>query len=177
MSRLYTKKKQEFDDTVYGYLMKRLSMPITDTDAYHTGHVDEKGNELKAPDDWSYTRLDKLVFDLKAILGDRVKNLGKAYADVDAYVSDLALSAIWGDGPEDGIPEDRIQQLQAIYRAASMEVPEIAKAAGLNITQMSARFAVPYRTMQDWFSGARACSLANRLMMQECMGLYRPKID
>ena len=85
MSRLYTKKKQEFDDTVYGYLVKRLSMPITDTDAYHTGHVDEKGNELKAPDDWSYTRLDKLVFDLKAILGDRVNNLGKTYADVDAY--------------------------------------------------------------------------------------------
>jgi hypothetical protein len=85
MSRLYTKKKQEFDDTVYGYLVKRLSMPITDTDAYHTGHVDEKGNELKAPDDWSYTRLDKLVFDLKAILGDRVKNLGNSYANVDAY--------------------------------------------------------------------------------------------
>lgn len=99
------------------------------------------------------------------------------YADPDAYVSDLALSDIWGDGPEDRIPEDRIQQLQEIYRAAAMTVPEIAKAAGLNITQMSARFAVPYRTMQDWFSGARSCSLANRLMMQECLGLYRPPID
>ena len=99
------------------------------------------------------------------------------YTDPDAYVSDLALSDIWGDGPEDGIPEERINQLQAIYRAASMTVPEIAKAAGLNITQMSARFAVPYRTMQDWFSGARACSLASRLMMLECLGLYRPPID
>ena len=99
------------------------------------------------------------------------------YADADAYVSDLALSAIWGDGSEDGIPEDRIQQLRAIYRAASMTVPEIAKAAGLNITQMSARFAVPYRTMQDWFAGARSCSLAIRLMMLECLGLYRPPID
>ena len=99
------------------------------------------------------------------------------YTDPDAYVSDLALSDIWGDGPEDGIPEERINQLRAIYQAASMTVPEIAKAAGLNITQMSARFAVPYRTMQDWFSGARACSLASRLMMQECLGLYHPKID
>ena len=85
MSRLYTKKKQEFDDTVYGYVVKRLTMPITDTDAYHTGHVDEKGNELTPPEGWSYTRLDKLMFDLKAILGDRVNNLGKSYADVDAY--------------------------------------------------------------------------------------------
>lgn len=99
------------------------------------------------------------------------------YADVDAYVSDLALSDIWGDGPEDGIPEERINQLRAIYQAASMTVPEIAKAAGLNITQMSARFAVPYRTMQDWFSGARECSLASRLMMLECLGLYHPIID
>ena len=99
------------------------------------------------------------------------------YADSDAYVSDLALSDIWGDTPEDGIPEERINQLRAIYQTASMTVPEIAKAAGLNITQMSARFAVPYRTMQDWFAGARSCSLASRLMMQECLGLYHPKID
>ena len=85
MSRMYTKKKQEFDDTVFGYLVKRLTTPITDSDAYHTGHVDEKGNELKAPDDWSYTRLDRLVFDLKAILGNRVNNIAESYADVDAY--------------------------------------------------------------------------------------------
>ena len=85
MSKLYKKKKQEFDDTVYGYLVKRLTTPITDSDAFHTGHVDEKGNELKKPDDWSYTRLDKLVFDLKAILGDRVNGLGKSYTDIDAY--------------------------------------------------------------------------------------------
>ena len=99
------------------------------------------------------------------------------YTDQDAYVSDLALSAIWCDGPEDEIPEERINQLRAIYRAAFMTVPEIAKAAGLNIYQMAARFAVPYRTMQDWFSGARSCSLASRLMMLECLGLYRPPID
>ena len=99
------------------------------------------------------------------------------YTDPDAYASELALSSIFGDGPEDGIPENRIRQLHAIYKAASMTVPEIAKTAGLNITQMSARFVVPYRTMQDWFSGARSCSLASRLMMLECLGLYRPPID
>ena len=99
------------------------------------------------------------------------------YTDPDAYVSELALSSIWGYGPEDGIPEGRIQQLQAIYQAASMTVPEIAQSAGLNITQMAARFAAPYRTMQGWFSGARSCSLATRLMMLECLGLYRPQID
>lgn len=99
------------------------------------------------------------------------------YTDADAYVSDLALSDIWCDGPEDGIPENRIRHLREIYQAAAMMVTEIAKAAGLNITQMAARFAVPYRTMQDWFSGARTCSLSIRLMMLECLGLYRPPID
>lgn len=85
MAKLYKEKKKEFDDIAYGYLVKRLSMPITDSDAYHTGHVDEMGNELKKPDDWSYTRFDRLIFDLKSILGDRVNNLGKQYADIDAY--------------------------------------------------------------------------------------------
>lgn len=99
------------------------------------------------------------------------------YTDADAYVSDLAISSIWCDAPETAIPEERIRQLQAIFKAASMTVPEIAQSAGLNITQMSARFAVPYRTMQDWFPGARSCSLASRLMMLECLGLYHPPID
>lgn len=99
------------------------------------------------------------------------------YTDPDAYVSDLALSSIWGDGPEAEIPEERINQLREIYQAASNPIPEISKAAGLNITQMAARFAVPYRTMQDWFSGSRSCSLASRLMMLECLGLYHPPID
>lgn len=98
------------------------------------------------------------------------------YTDEDAYVSDLALSSVWGDPQEDSIPPERIDQLRGIYRAASRTVPEIAKAAGLNITNMAARFAVPYRTMQDWFSGARECSIANRLMMQECLGLYNPPV-
>lgn len=99
------------------------------------------------------------------------------YTDQDAYISDLSLSSIWCDAPEDDIPPERIDQLSAIYRAASRTVPEIAKAAGLNIANMSARFAVPYRTMQDWFSGARVCSLSIRLMMQECLGIYTPPID
>ena len=98
------------------------------------------------------------------------------YSDVDNYASDLSLSSLWGDAPEDNIPSERIEQLRAIFQAAAMTVPEIAKAAGLNITNMAARFAAPYRTMQDWFSGARECSIAIRLMMQECLGLYKPPL-
>ena len=83
MARWYTEKKKELDDIAYGYLVKRLITPITDTDAYHTGHVDELGNELKPADDWSYTKLDRLVFDLKTILKDRLNRMDQAYKDVD----------------------------------------------------------------------------------------------
>ena len=99
------------------------------------------------------------------------------YADPDAYISDLSLSSIWGDNPETEIAEDRIAQLRTIFQAASKMVPDIAAAANLNITQMATRFAIPYRTMQDWFAGARPCSLSIRLMMQECLGLYVPPIN
>lgn len=99
------------------------------------------------------------------------------YTDADAYVSDIALSSIWGDGPDYDIPAERIDQLRTIFQAASRTVPDIAAIAGLNITNMSARFAVPYRTMQNWFNGSRECILSTRLLMQECLGLYKPPID
>ena len=85
MARWYTEKKKELDDIAYGYLIKRLITPITDSDAYHTGHVDELGNELKPVDDWSYTKLDRLVFDLKSILKDRVNRLDQSYLNIDPY--------------------------------------------------------------------------------------------
>lgn len=98
------------------------------------------------------------------------------YTDRDAYISDMVLSSMWGDDPAEDIPEDRIEQMHRIYDAVHRSVKDIAALAGLNITNMAARFSVPYRTMQDWFSGARVCSLAIRLMMQECLGIYTPPI-
>lgn len=75
MSQLYRDNKQKFDDMVFGYLVKRLTQPYTDTDAFGTGHVDEQGNELRGDTDWSYTKLDKLVFDLRAAAGDTLKSI------------------------------------------------------------------------------------------------------
>jgi hypothetical protein len=123
MSKLYTKKKQEFDDTVFGYLVKRLTTPITDSDAYHTSHVDEKGNEMKAPDDWSYTRLDRLVFDLKAILGDRVNNIAESYADVDSY-------ALMNGKVDAGKYTEKYHQVLSIIEEAAYIPPALRGQAG-----------------------------------------------
>jgi len=123
MANLYKKKKKEFDDIAYGYLVKRLSMPVTDSDAYHTGHVDELGNELKGPDDWSYTRLDRLVFDLKTILGDRVNGIGKPYADIDPY-------ALMSGKVDTKTYLSRFRPVLAVIEEAAYIPPELRGQAG-----------------------------------------------
>lgn len=94
-----------------------------------------------------------------------------AYADVDAYVSDLALSSMWGDAETADIPAARIDQLRAIYTAVNRPVRAIVAAAGLSQRKLAERFMIPYRTMEDWCRGVRECPAYVRLMIQECLGL------
>ena len=84
MAKLYRDKKEQFDKMVYGYLVKRLTEPLAETDAFGNGHIDEVGNELNGDEDWSYTKLDKLILDIRAALGDQLGTLVKdSYKDVD----------------------------------------------------------------------------------------------
>lgn len=94
-----------------------------------------------------------------------------AYADRDAYISDLALSEIWGDAPEDPIPDPRLTALGLIWDAAHRTVPETAKAAGLSNRALAERFCIPYRTVEDWAAERREPPLYVRLMMQQCLCL------
>lgn len=91
------------------------------------------------------------------------------YADRDEYVSDLALSSIWGDDAD--IPPERIEALGALWDAAHRSVREIAAAAGLSHRKMAERFCVPYRTVENWCSGVNDCPVYTRIMMQQLLGL------
>ena len=93
------------------------------------------------------------------------------YSSRDAYVSDLALSSIWGDDPDAQIPKDRIDLLGDIYDAAHRSVRDIAAAAGLSHRKLAERFCIPYRTMENWCGGQSSCPSYILLMMQECLGL------
>lgn len=93
------------------------------------------------------------------------------YSDPAAYVSGLALSSMWGDAEDDAIPQERIAFLSQLWDACHRSVKEIAAAAGMSQRSLAERFCVPYRTMEDWCTGKRACKLYDRLMMQECLGL------
>ena len=94
-----------------------------------------------------------------------------AYAERDFFVSDLALSEIWGDAPEDPIPDARLAALGQIWDAAHRTVPEIAKAAGLSNRKLAERFGIAYRTVEDWAAERREPPFYVRLMLQQCLGL------
>lgn len=98
------------------------------------------------------------------------------YTDRDAYISDLSLSDIWGDSPNDPIPQSRIKKLGNIYDAAHRTVKEIAAASGMSVRAMAFRFCIPQRTIESWCSdmeSGRQCPLYTRLMMQELLGLLQ----
>ncbi len=95
------------------------------------------------------------------------------YTDRDAYISDLALSAMWEDGESNEIPPERIADLGSIWDACNRSFKDIASEAGLSQRKLAERFCIPCRTVEDWSTGKRECNIYIRLMMQECLGLLR----
>ena len=99
------------------------------------------------------------------------------YSSSGAYVSGIIRASIWGDAPDAPIPPERLDQLRAIYTAATCTVREIVAAAGMTQAAVSMRLCIPRRTLQDWCRGVRECPLYTRLMIQQCMGMFVPPIE
>lgn len=94
------------------------------------------------------------------------------YTDLDAYVSDLSLSTIWGD--KDGISDASIRfALRSIYTAVNRTPKEIVAASGLSQAAFSERYCIPKRTVENWCSGARECPIYTRLLLQRVEGLLK----
>lgn len=76
----------------------------------------------------------------------------------------------------DNAPDiNTVLRLNEQKAALARSVPDIAAAAGLSHRKLAERFGIPYRTMEAWCSGDRQCAPYVRLMMQECLGLYKPQ--
>lgn len=86
--------------------------------------------------------------------------------DRDAYVSDWALSTIWGDA-SDMVP--LIPKLEQIWDVAHMSVGDIRRTTGLTQVQFAQRFCVPRRTLQTWEH--RGATPYIRLMLARLCGL------
>lgn len=100
-----------------------------------------------------------------------------AYTDPDAYVSDLALSSIWGDAPDADIPADRIDALRGIYAAATRPVRQIVADTGLSQAAFAERLCIPLRTVEAWCRGIRESPVYVRLLIQQALGLYAPPLS
>lgn len=94
-------------------------------------------------------------------------------ANRDAYVSDAALSTIWGDDPDAEIPEERIRQLGELWDAAHTPVREICRRAGLTQRALALRFLIPERTVSNWSRNTSQCPDYTRLMLLQLTGLYQ----
>nr|DAU55005.1 MAG TPA: putative transcriptional regulator [Caudoviricetes sp.] len=95
-----------------------------------------------------------------------------ASADRDAFISDAALSSIWGDAPDAAIPDDRLQQLGQLWDAAHLTVKEIRAATGLSQAAFAQRFCIPRRTVENWESGTNTCPAYVRLLLAQAVGLH-----
>ena len=95
------------------------------------------------------------------------------YDDLDAYVSDMMSSSVWGDAVHSTSPAKMQEELRSIYAAVNRPVREIVSAAGMTQAAFAEAFCIPLRTIENWCSGCRECPLYTRLMMQKCIGLLR----
>jgi hypothetical protein len=93
------------------------------------------------------------------------------YDDPDAYISDIALSTIWGDAPDAPIPPERLENLRDIYTAATRTVREIVAHSGLSQAAFAERYCIPKRTVENWCTESRECPIYLRLLLQRAENL------
>lgn len=91
------------------------------------------------------------------------------YTDRDAFVSDAALSSLWGE--DDADPMVHVPELGKLWDAAHTGVKEIRELACMTQAEFAARHLVPLRTLQRWEKGE--CPEHIRLLLMESEGVYR----
>lgn len=93
------------------------------------------------------------------------------YSDVDSYVSDMALSRIWGDPEDSAIPGERLDDLRAIYTSVNRSIRDIVTHSGLTQARFGQKYNIPTRTVENWCGGVSSCPLYARLLLQRAEGL------
>ena len=88
------------------------------------------------------------------------------YEDQDAWLSDVTLSSIWGDDDGD-IPGDLVEELRQLWMVC--HIPFRSLIAPLGTKDISDRFCIPYRTVQNWYENQRSCSIWVRLLFWEAL--------
>lgn len=94
-----------------------------------------------------------------------------SHSDIDAYISDMALSDIWPDGPDVETPAtviaDRVVQLRRLWNIAHVPVRQLLGCR--TMVQAAEELCMPYRTLQQWCAGDRPIAPHLRLWVAEML--------
>ena len=95
------------------------------------------------------------------------------YNDIDAFVSDVAISSCMEDIEIDNA---LIEALKNIYECYHMTFKDVLERIKLSQTEFAIRYMIPLRTVQHWVNGDRAIPLYLKIMFCEIEGIwYRVK--
>lgn len=92
--------------------------------------------------------------------------------DRAAFISDWALSSVWGDPEGSNIPSTRLDELGALWDAAHLTIRDIRARTGLTQAAFAERFLIPRRSVENWEGGQRECPAYLRLMLAQLTGAY-----
>lgn len=75
-------------------------------------------------------------------------------ADRTAYIEEFSADNYFSSLRLSDLPS----QLGLVWDVAHMSFADIARAANMQLVDLSKKFCIPYRTIQDWHAGRRSCS-------------------
>ena len=98
------------------------------------------------------------------------------YTDRGAYVSDLALSSMWGDDADSILISVSVGML---WDAWHMSVKELRAVTGLSQAAFARRFLIPRRTVENWESTKvpNECPLYIRMLIADVLGLLPARTE
>lgn len=99
------------------------------------------------------------------------------YTDQDAFASDVALSMLEPDKPDQEVDLELFEQLRVLWHVANDPFKGLLERMGLNQSQCSRRFCIPLRTIQGWAGETRSAPHYVLLMMAELSGIVRLRDD
>lgn len=102
----------------------------------------------------------------------RIFTDAKSNNDREAFISNWEHSPEWGDAEGAEIPSERLTELGEIWDVAHISFADIVKASGLKLVDFAARYAIPYRTAQNWIAGVSQCPDYTRLLLARAVGMY-----
>ena len=77
------------------------------------------------------------------------------YKSVDMYIGERGYQADWMDDL-DGAGIDIGKLMNDIWELAHMDIAQLRERAGLSKEKFSARYKIPYRTIQNWESAGES---------------------